>query len=146
MYYGDISRLDLLRAAGAAQAKLFILAIGDIETSLKTAETVRHNFPDLKILARARNRRHEYHLMDIGVEHIYRETLHSSLMMSKQVLVDLGMPKDDTEHVLAMFMEHDERLIREQQAVHHDEEMLIQTARETARELEFLLRDDQRNS
>jgi glutathione-regulated potassium-efflux system ancillary protein KefC/glutathione-regulated potassium-efflux system protein KefB len=146
VYYGDVSRLDLLRAAGAAQAKLFVLAIGDMETSLRTAETVRHNFPDLKILARARNRRHEYHLMDLGIEHIYRETLHSSLLMSKHVLMDLGLSDMETDRVLDTFREHDKRLIREQQAVHHDEEMLIQTTRETARELEFLLRDDQRNS
>jgi hypothetical protein len=74
VHYGDASKPDLLRAAGAQHAKLFVLAIDDIEASVKTARTVARHFPNLTIIARARNRRHEYHLMDLGVEHIFRET------------------------------------------------------------------------
>jgi monovalent cation:proton antiporter-2 (CPA2) family protein len=88
VHYGDASKPDLLRAAGAQHAKLFVLAIDDIEASVKTARTVARHFPNLTIIARARNRRHEYHLMDLGVEHIFRETYLSSLAMSEQVLAD----------------------------------------------------------
>ncbi|MGH8454885.1 MAG: cation:proton antiporter, partial [Nevskiales bacterium] len=81
-YYGDASRIELLRAAKAGQAKLFVLAIEDIEHSLRTAQTVRRHFPDLRIIARARNRQHVYRLMDLGVGVINRDTYLSSLDMA----------------------------------------------------------------
>lgn len=143
VHYGDASKLDLLRAAGTANAKIFVLAIDDIEASMRTAETVTRHFPNLKIVARARNRRHEYHLMDLGIKHIYRETLPSSLEMSRQVLNDLGIEARETAKILQTFRDKDARLIREQHAVQHDEERLIQTAKDTARELELLFRNDQ---
>ena len=142
VHYGDASKLELLRAAGAGNAKLFVLAIDDIEASMKTAETVRRHFPNLTIIARARNRRHEYHLMDLGIEHIFRETLLSSLAMSEQVLTDLGHEKSVARHITETFRDRDARLVREQHAVQHDEEKLVQSARETANELESLLRND----
>ena len=82
VHFGDACRIDLLRAAGADRANLFVLAIDDIESSIKVAETVIGNFPNLKIVARARNRRHAHKLMDLGVSHIFRETLLSSIAMS----------------------------------------------------------------
>lgn len=145
VHFGDASKLELLRAAGAQHAKLFVLAIDDIEASMRTAETVRRHFPHLTIIARARNRRHEYHLMDLGIEHIYRETLLSSLAMSERVLGDLGLDGKETRNIIEMFRERDEQLIREQHAVQHDEEMVIQSAIDTAQELELLLKNDQKN-
>jgi len=145
VHFGDASKLELLRAAGAQHAKLFVLAIDDIEASMRTAETVRRHFPHLTIIARARNRRHEYHLMDLGIEHIFRETLLSSLAMSERVLNDLGLDQKETRNIIEMFRERDEQLIREQHAVQHDEEMVIQSAKDTARELELLLKNDQKS-
>lgn len=142
VYFGDASKVDLLRAAGAGQAKILVLAIDDIEASIRTAETVSRHFPQLKIIARARNRRHEYHLMDLGITHIWRETLLSSLALSERVLCELGFDGDEVSHIIASFRDSDVRLIREQHAVHHDEEQLIQSTRDTARELESLLRSD----
>jgi glutathione-regulated potassium-efflux system ancillary protein KefC/glutathione-regulated potassium-efflux system protein KefB len=144
VHYGDASKLDLLRAAGAGQAKLFVLAIDDIEASVKTAQTVTRHFPNLTIVARARNRRHEHHLMDLGITHIFRETFLSSLAMSEQVLADLGLEKQEITRIVAMFRDKDEQLIREQHAIQHDEAQLIQTAIDTGRELELLLRSDQK--
>jgi len=145
VHYGDASRLDILRAAGAEHAKIFVLAIDDIEASMRTAETVVREFPHLKIIARARNRRHAYNLMDLGIEHIFRETLLSSLAMSEQVLGSLGLSDTDIEMITSSFRERDERLLLEQQAIHHSEEQLIQSARDTAEELDSLLRNDTRN-
>ncbi len=142
VHYGDASKLDLLRAAGAEHARIFVLAIDDVEASIRTAQTVTRHFPDLTIVARARNRRHEYHLMDLGIKHIFRETLLSSLAMSEQVLFDLGFEEQEVHRLIATFREKDDQLIREQHAVQHDEEQLIQTARDTARELELLLKSD----
>jgi len=144
VHYGDASKLDLLRAAGAEHATLFVLAIDDIEASVKTARTVTRHFPDLTIIARARNRRHEYHLMDLGIKHIFRETLFSSLAMSEQVLLDLGFEKQEVNQLVTTFRDKDHQLILEQHALQHDEEQLIQTARDTARELELLINSDQK--
>ncbi len=145
VYFGDACRIDLLRAAGAARAKLFVLAIEDIESSVKVAETVISQFPNLKIVARARNRRHAHKLMDLGITHIFRETLLSSLAMSGRVLEILGFDEEEVGHVIDTFRERDKRLLVEQHAIHHDEERLIQSAKDTARELESLLRSDSRD-
>ena len=142
VYYGDASRLDLLRAAGADKAKIFVLAISDLEESVRVAEVVAKNFPHLAIVARARNRRHAHVLMDVGVKHIVRETLHSSLAMSEMVLTQLGASTDSAGDTVAKFLEYDSRLLLEQHAVHDSEEKLIQTARDRNEELERLLRDD----
>ena len=144
VHYGDASKLDLLRAAGAEHATLFVLAIDDIEASVKTARTVTRNFPNLTIVARARNRRHEYHLMDLGIKHIFRETLFSSLAMSEQVLLDLGFEEKEINRLVTTFRDNDHQLILQQHALQHDEEQLIQTARDTARELELLINNDQK--
>ncbi len=145
VHFGDAGRIDLLRAAGAGRANLFVLAIDDIESSVKVAETVITQFPNLKIVARARNRRHAHKLMDLGITHIFRETLLSSLAMSGRVLELLGFDEEEVVHVIDMFRERDKRLLVEQHAIHHDEERLIQSAKDTARELESLLRSDSRD-
>ena len=142
VYFGDASKPELLRAAGADHAKILVLAIEDVESSVRTAESVLRHFPDLKIVARARNRRHEYKLMDLGVEHIFRETLLSSIALGRQVMSDLGMEERDALHIAEVFERHDRKLIVEQHAIHHDEDRLIQTAKDTARELESLLNQD----
>ena len=146
VHYGDASRLDLLRAAGADHAKIFVLAISDLEESIKIAEVVIRNFPHLKIVARARNRRHAHKLMDLGIELIYRETLLSSLAMSEQILTKLGQSPEDARHAIESFCERDSRLLLEQHAIHDSEEMLIQTSKDTLTELETLLRRDRPKS
>jgi glutathione-regulated potassium-efflux system protein KefB len=142
VYYGDACRIDMLRAAGANRAKLFVLTIDDIESSIKTAGAVVQHFPHLKIVARARNRRHAHKLMDLGIVHIFRETLLSSLALSGRVLELLGFDEDEAQQAVDTFRERDKRLLDEQHAIHHDEERLIQSAKDTARELESLLRGD----
>jgi len=144
VHFGDTSKLELLRAAGAGQAKLFVLAVGNVESSIRTAETVTRHFPNLTIVARARNRHHQHHLMDLGIKYIYRETLMSSLAMSEQVLLDLGFDGDRSKQIVQSFEERDARLIQEQHAIQNDDEQLVQSAREAAHELEILLKDDSR--
>jgi len=144
VHFGDASRLDLLRAAGAEHAKVFVLAIDDVEASARTAASVTKHFPHLKVIARARNRRHAHALMDLGIEHIFRETLLSSIALSERVLTSLGLDDDDVQRVVTMFRERDIRLLREQHAIYQSEEELIQSSKDTAIELETLLRDDLR--
>lgn len=143
VYFGDARRIDLLRAAGADRAKFFVLAIEDVETSIETAKLIRQHFPHLRILARARNRFHAHRLMDLGIENPVRDTLHSSLFMTRQLLEALGYDATRAESVANTFLEHDERYLLQQSAYHHDEKQLIQTAHDAASELASLLRRDQ---
>jgi len=142
VHYGDASRLDILRAAGAEHAKIFVLAIDDVEASMRTAAAVIQNFPHLKIVARARNRRHVHKLMDLGIEHIFRETFLSSLAISREVIESIGVSRDATTIATESFRERDIQLLKEQHAFHQSEEKLQQSARDTAAELDLLLRDD----
>ena len=144
VHFGDASRTEVLRAAGAEHARILVLATAAMEASLHIAETAKRQFPNLTIVARAHNRRHAHKLMDVGVDHIVRDTLLSSLAMGETVLQGLGLEDDDARHVSNMFREHDERLLLEQHAIQHSEEQLIQSAKDAAGELESILQQDLR--
>ncbi len=142
IYYGDASRLDMLRAANAAEAAVFVLAIDDVESSLRTAHLVRQHFPHLKIVARARNRKHAYRLMDIGGITVWREVFYSSLRMAGSVLKDLGLQPHEVESAVSTFERHDRQRLRRDHDSHTDEERMMYLAREAARELEDLFSRD----
>jgi monovalent cation:proton antiporter-2 (CPA2) family protein len=143
VYYGDASRLDLLRAAGAATARILVLAIDDVDASVRTAVLAREQFPQLKVLARARNRQHAFALMDAGVSVIVRETYGSSLEMAGRVLEALGMTTATARDTVRRFREHDEATLKAQYAVKEDESKFLATTREAAQQLEKLFEADQ---
>ncbi len=99
IYYGDAGRLDILRAAGADKARAFVLAIDNVDASLRVAEIVRSNFPDLPIYARARDRTHVHRLMDLGVEIIERETFLAALELTKDLLRGLGLKEAEVRRL-----------------------------------------------
>lgn len=142
VYYGDASRLELLQAAGAAHAEVFVLAIDDIDASVRTAELIRRHFPHLKLLARARNRQHAISLMDIGVRYIIRENYLSSLDMAQHALEATGMQRAEALESIRRFDEHDQRTLQMQREARDDEQKLLQTAQLAARELEQLFESD----
>ncbi len=142
VYYGDASRLDLLQAAGAADARVFVLAIDDIEASVRTAEMVRKHFPHLRILARARNRQHALHLMDIGAHRVVRETYLSSLDLARRALEELGLSRAIAADSVRRFEEHDCQTLQLQRQVRDDEQQLIQTNELAMKELEQLFAAD----
>lgn len=142
VYYGDASRLELLEAAKAANAKLFVLAIDDVEASVRTAEVVRRHFPALPIVARARNRVHYFRLRDLGIRAIFRETFPSSIEMGRTALLRLGISGTATERTMAAFRIHDEELLDAQYAVQHDETQLIQTTKEVSEQLREVFEAD----
>ncbi|HEY2145140.1 MAG TPA: NAD-binding protein, partial [Steroidobacteraceae bacterium] len=144
VYYGDASRLELLRAAHAENAEVFVLAIDEVEASVRTAELIRTHFPHLKIFARARNRQHAFRLMDLGVRYQIRETLASSLEMSLQVLEALGLSKARAVETVHRFRVHDEATMAKQQAVKDDASKFLQTTRESAEQLLQLFEADTR--
>jgi monovalent cation:proton antiporter-2 (CPA2) family protein len=142
IYFGDATRLDLLMSAQTGNAKLFVLAIDDVESSLKTAALVRQHFPDLPILARARNRTHYFQLRDLGIKMIYRETFLSSVEVAHQALLKLGFTAAAAERAVTLFRQHDEDLIEVQHAVHHDEAQLIQNVQLATEQLKSLFEAD----
>ncbi len=144
VHFGDAARPEVLRAAGASRAKILVLATADMETSLHIAETAKRQFPNLRIIARAHNRRHAHKLMDVGVDHIFRDTLLSSLAMGESVLTALGLSENDARHISATFREADEKLLLEQYVLQDSEDRLIQSAKDAARELESILEQDLR--
>lgn len=144
IHFGDASRLDLLRAARADLADIFVLAIDDIEASVQTAAMVKKHYPHLKIFARARNRVHAYRLMDIGVDKLIRETLLSSLELARDIFVELGYSPADARKTVQLFREHDEKLLSRQHKIHEDEAQLIAASKAGAEELERLFGEDQR--
>jgi len=142
IYYGDASRLDLLRAAGAESAEIFVLAIDDVDASLRTAELVRSYFPHLKILARARNRQHAFALKELGLAYIMRETYLSSLDMAAMTLESLGEDAAIARAAVKRFRQHDEATLEIQYGIKEDEAKLIANAREAAQQLEKLFEAD----
>jgi monovalent cation:proton antiporter-2 (CPA2) family protein len=142
LYYGDARRLDLLRAAKVGHAKLFVLAVDDPEASVQIARLVRANFPNVEIVARARNRTHAFALLDAGVVDVRRETLGSALETAERVLVGLGRSPEDAQDVIRRFRAHDEETLALQAQVWGDDAKVVETTRESARRLERLFVGD----
>ncbi len=146
LYFGDPTRSELLRAAQADKAEVFVLATDDPQANIRTARLVRRQYPHLKIIARARNRQHVFRLMDLGVDEPVRETLYSSLKMTGQVLELLGMGADDAAEHVERFRHHDEELLKSQYLVYDDEKALQQTSREALVDLQHLFDEDDRKA
>jgi monovalent cation:proton antiporter-2 (CPA2) family protein len=139
VFYGDASRLELLRAAGADKAKLLLVAVGEEETSLLIIETAQKHFPNLKILARAFGRDHAYRLLQQGVENIYRETLGSALDLSVAALRALGFRAYDAQRAARFFRDYDEQSVRALAPYAKNEKELISLARERIQTLDQLM-------
>ena len=132
----------MLRAAGVDKAEVFVLATDDPETNIRTARIVRRTYPHLKIVARARNRQHAFRLMDMNIEHVVRETLYSSLEMSRLVLEDLGLDPAVADDRVAKFEKHDAKVLQQQYLVYDDEAALVQSAKDALDDLQKLFEAD----
>jgi monovalent cation:proton antiporter-2 (CPA2) family protein len=144
VFYGDSSRVELLRSAGADQAKLFVIAIDEREKILETVNLVRKHFPHLKILARAIDRQHAYELIRHGVDIVQRETFDSALELGVEALKLLGIRAHRAHRSARTFKRHDEQAIQEMAHLTEDETVLIARSRQLAEELEQILRSDTR--
>ncbi|EXU00324.1 proton antiporter-2 family protein [Acinetobacter baumannii 25253_7] len=142
LYYGDVTQPDLLRSAGIEKAKVFILAIDDVEDSMNVARHLRLNYPNLKLLAPARDRPHVHLLRDLGVEHIWRETYLSSLGMAYRALRELGISDEQAYNNIEIFRDYDEKLLIQQQSIYTDEQKVFETHRNALAELEHLFESD----
>ena len=141
IYYGDPTRMELLRSAGAARVKVFVVAIDGSEASLRMVRLLRQHYPDGRVFARARDRRHAWQLMDLGAE-VFRETFGSSLEMGRDVLVALGVAPAQADDRARRFREFDEKLLQTQRLLQDDEDALLQTAHDARLELAELFEAD----
>ena len=143
VFYGDASRLDLLHAAGASNAKLFILAIDDEAKSVEIVDAVHRHFPQLPIFVRAAGRLHAYEFFKRGVDSVFRETLDSSLEMTVAALRQFGLGAYEARRAIRIFREHDEETVREMAKIDAtDEKSYLAAARQRMNALNALFKTD----
>ena len=138
VYYGDATRLDLMRTAGADKAKVIVLAIDDIEQSVECAKMIRENFPKAIVVARARNVQHFYELYDLGIRCIERETLDSALMSARSALEQLGWQPHQARNLALRFRRHNVAQLATIAPHRKDEARLIAAAKQGRQQLEEL--------
>jgi glutathione-regulated potassium-efflux system ancillary protein KefC len=138
VFYGDATRLDLLRTAGAAQAQVLVLAIDDVEQSLQVATLAREHFPRLEIVARARNVSHYNGLRKLGITRIEREVLDASLMSGRSVLELMGWQPHAARNQALRFRAHSIELIERMLPHLGDEQKLIAVAKQGRQQLETM--------
>lgn len=140
-YFGDGTRMDLLKNAGIEQAKLLIVSVGNVDSNLEIVRLVRRHFPNVTIFARARNRRHAFELHKLGVHYIRRELFDSSLTMTKEIMSFLGYPEEIVERKALVFQKHDEKTLLKSFEFFDEEVDLINFSRQANGELERILQD-----
>lgn len=136
VFYGDATRLDLLRTAGAAKAKILVLSVDNVEQSLKIVDIVNENFPNLQIVARARDVPHWNALRDRGVVRVERELFDSSLRSARTVLELLGQPAPAAQRVAERFRQHNLALFEQMYPHRNNREKFIAVAKQGRMQLE----------
>ena len=142
VFYGDATRLDLMRTAGADGARVLVLAIDDVDQSVKVAQMAREHFPRLQIVARARNVRHFFALRELGVVMIERETLDSALMSGRSVLETLGWQPHEARNLALRFRHHTVAQLDAIAPHWKDESRLVAGAKEARQQLESLFAEE----
>ncbi|MGH8803457.1 MAG: NAD-binding protein, partial [Polaromonas sp.] len=136
VFYGDATRLDLLRTAGAASAKILVLSVDSMEQSLKIADLAREHFPHLEIVARARDVTHWNALRDRGVMRVEREVFESSLRSARTVLELLGQPPHEARQTAMRFRRHNLELFEQMYPHRKDRTKVIAVATQGRLQLE----------
>ena len=136
VFYGDASRLDLLRTAGAANAKILVIAVDDKEHSLKIVDLANEHFPNLTIIARARDVTHWHELRDRGVMRVQREMFESSLQSGASALEALGQTPDQLQASISRFREHNLALFEKMHPHYKDRTKLIAVVKQGRQQFE----------
>jgi glutathione-regulated potassium-efflux system ancillary protein KefC len=136
VFYGDASRLDLLRTAGAAQAKVLVVAVDDKTQSLAIVDLAREHFPQLQLVARARDVTHWHELRDRGVMLVQRELFESSLRSARSVLELLGQGTAEAAQTVRRFREHNLQLFEKMHPHYKDRNKLIAVVKQGRAQLE----------
>jgi glutathione-regulated potassium-efflux system ancillary protein KefC len=138
-FYGDATRLDLLRTAGAAQARLLVVAVDDVEQSLEIVRLCKEYFPTLQLVVRARNVQHFYELRNLGVTAIQRETFESALLSAQDALLALGESEMEAQATTERFRSHNLAQIEATWPHHKDEDRLVSLSKAGRQQLEELM-------
>lgn len=142
VFYGDATRSDLLRAAGAETARMIVVAIDDVADNLALVDAVKRHFPHLKILARARNVSHYYDLMDRGVTLLERETFEAALLLGGKALQELGYGSERAGKVVQQFRDHNFKTLHAVYPHYQDQHQMISLAKQGRQELEEMFARD----
>jgi monovalent cation:H+ antiporter-2, CPA2 family len=142
VYYGDVTRHELLEAAGAAHAKILVSAVEDFDTTRTLVETARKQFPNLALMVRARHRFDAYELMDLGVTDVYRQHLDTSVRLGVDVLRRLGHRTYSAHRAGQQFLRHDEAALARLAPVRHNLVDYISNMRSEIAQQEALLLAD----
>jgi glutathione-regulated potassium-efflux system ancillary protein KefC len=142
VYYGDATRIDLLHAAGAERARALVVAIDDVQDSLALVDAAREAFPNLPILARARNVSHYYDLMDRGVTVIERETFESALLLGRRVLQQLGFGAWRARQAAMKFRDHNLKSLLAVYPYYRDQKQFVSMSKQARDELEEMFARD----
>ncbi len=142
VFYGDATRLDLLQAAGAREAALLVIAIDDVDDSMQLARAATEAFPNLRILARARNVRHWLELREVGIEHVERETFESALRTARSALEVMGVRPFEGRRIADRFRRSTLHTLEQMLPEFHDEQKLVARAKSGRNQLEKMLTDD----
>jgi voltage-gated potassium channel Kch len=142
VFYGDASRVELLNAAGAEEARLLVIAIDDRDKAVQMVTSSRQFFPHLKVLVRAYDRSHAYELMEAGADVITRETFGSALIMGEEALKLLGYENSKAYRVMRTFKRHDEIGLKKLFEVWGDDHAYGLRIRQNVEDLEQVLQDD----
>jgi CPA2 family monovalent cation:H+ antiporter-2/glutathione-regulated potassium-efflux system ancillary protein KefC len=145
-YFGDATRLDLLRSAGAEAARMLVVAVDDADSAVEIVKLSKQNFPQLKVFARARNRRHAFDLDRAGADYYHRELLDSSLTLARDAMIALGYPKADIERRAKKFRNHDIETLKRSFEFFESEPEMINFTKLSREELEGILREDQQDT
>jgi glutathione-regulated potassium-efflux system ancillary protein KefC len=136
VFYGDATRLDLLRTAGAASARILVLSVDDVEQSLRIVDLVQEHFPQLQIVARARDVNHWNALRDRGVMNVERELFESSLRSGRTVLELLGQSPHEARQAAMQFRRHNLALFEQMYPHRKDRSKMIAVATQGRLQLE----------
>jgi glutathione-regulated potassium-efflux system ancillary protein KefC len=136
VFYGDATRLDLLRTAGAATAKILVVAVDDKAQSLEIVDLAREHFPALQIVVRALDVTHWNELRDRGITQVERELFEASLRTSRAVLELLGTPPHEARQIAMRFRRHNLALFDQMYLHHKDRAKLIAVAKQGRQQLE----------
>ncbi|GGI74849.1 monovalent cation:proton antiporter-2 (CPA2) family protein [Shewanella gelidii] len=142
VYYGDITRLDLLEAAGAAEAEVLVITIGEIAKSRDLIELAQKHFPHLKVVVNAHDRQAAFQLMDFPVSTIRRETFGSALSLGQDTLQVLGVDPYEAHRLVRIFKKNDEEMMPELYQLQNEEDRYIARYQEKHADLETLMKRD----
>lgn len=142
VYYGDATRLDLLESAGASTAELLIVTLGDTQATKQLVELARKHYPQLKVVANARDREAAFELMDLGVENIYRETFGSALNIGQSAMTELGFDPYEVHRLKQIFHKKDVDIMPELYKLRCQEDNYISFYQKHHENLEDLMKLD----